>query len=130
MVGAIAYDGLTIRCGKRPKLRQRTVLRDPNRDRRHAKDRSGLFGRHADSNPQDEQLALRRRELSQQEACQLRIAATDDVILRSGGVVGSILQLAVKLRRTRGGPLGVGHLVCSNTEDECLERTAFVTVAR
>jgi hypothetical protein len=44
MVGAIAYDGLTIRCGKRPKLRQRTVLRDPNRDRRHAKDRSGLFG--------------------------------------------------------------------------------------
>jgi hypothetical protein len=130
IVASIVPAALVIRCRKRPKLRQRPVLRDPNRDRGHAEDGAGLFRRHADSNPQDKQLALRSRELSQQEACQLCIAATDGVVLRSRGVVGSVLQLTVKLRRTRGGSLGVRHLVCGDTEDECFERTAFVTVAR
>jgi hypothetical protein len=130
IAGSIVYAAAAIRCRKRPKLRQRPVLRDPNRDRGHAEDGSGLFRGHADSNPQDKQLALGSWELSQQEPCQLSIAATDDVVLGSGGVVRSILQLAVKLRRTRGGPLGVRHLVCGDTEDECFKRTAFVTVAR
>jgi len=106
------------------------MLRDPNRYRRHAQNGPGLLRRHTDGNPQDEQLALGRRKLSQQGAGELRIAAAYDVVLRSGRVVGPILQLAVKLRRTRRGPLGVGHLVCSDTEDERLERAAFVTVAR
>jgi hypothetical protein len=113
-----------------PQPAQRAVLGDADRARAHAQCQAGLLGRHADGDPQQEDLALLVGQPLQQRASQVRLARPDRQRLGPLRGVGVIGQLRDRRGPPGRGPMDVGDLARRDRVDEGLERHALVAIRR